>query len=164
MIIDTFYDMKKSDIKAMYQKSENAFNVAVNRMLKELEDDTLKYKDELGNICIKAKGVEWLHNYFQKPADLSLDPIVVELEQRIKVLEAQLLAEKEHSQQMKETLEIAFNGQLELIQQNNKVNTMLIETKARIAQDKLTEENESLKAELNRYQPTLFGLYKKNNK
>ena len=175
MIIEGFTDMSKNDIKSIYQKTENAFNVAVNRMIKALDNPNLKYKDEFGAIWIKAEGVEWLHNYFDTPTDLSTEPIIVRMEERIKFLEQQLeekdklLAEaKEREENIGNTIAAAFKAQEELIIKNYDNKLLLVQKDAENAQNELKHANDileieknNLKSELDRFKPSVFGLYKK---
>lgn len=104
-----FVDMSKKEIKEIYGKDENNFNVTVGRMLKALKKPGLKFKKD-NEIWIKAEGVEWLHNHWRKPFELQNHPEMVLLkektehqEEMISILKAQIDSMKELYRQQLET-------------------------------------------------------------
>lgn len=158
---DVFADMTISELRVAYNKTDGAVRKGIERMLKELDNPELRYRNEKGEFTIKAAGVEWLDNYFIKNNEISTDPAYIRMEERIKYLEETLKNEKENRELLKTTLENGFLERLELIEENKAKDLLLQEKSHTEAQNALKNENIALKFELEKAAARIEALEKR---
>ena len=149
-VVDGFTDMSKKEIKEYYQKNENAFNVAVNRMIRDTSHENWKYKKD-GEIWITADGVEWLDGYFKKPFDVSADPIVTQKDNQIEKLEIKVEMLERMLEQAKDSTQKLVEAKLEAKEHQMQQIYLLEQKEAEKALNEAEKTAEEAKREAEKY-------------
>ena len=153
-IIDSYRDSTPTEIAKMFNKTLNAVNVGISRMVKEHPN----YKTKLNRrVLITAEGVEWLaNNYFKLYTEVTLPDLEKEkLKADIQRLEELLEQVKEHFKEFSKLSQITLEEKTKQYQ----IELKGYEEELKKTQDQLHFKEQELKTskeELNKFQKKKF--------
>lgn len=171
-IVDAWEDMSTKEMCELFDKDITQITVAIARMVEKNPDKEWKYKKN-NRVHVKADGIRWLsENYFKVPKyEVSGDAEMVRLQTENEYLkkmmdqmQAQLDGMKEQYRERLQ-LELEKQHQTFLIEEMNKEQqiSQLQHDKA-AAEEKMEQQISKLQQEVDSYEKTWFGLYKKKGK